>query len=418
MSTPSSRNEQRPFSDAELAYTRGLALVEAGQHEQAFAVYSAAAAAGHPAAQVEAARMSLHGVGTGVGIDRALHWLRDAESRGSSVAGYYLAWLGCGRSAEPFGARMQARLLAAANAGYPPALLAMGVYFGRKSHPDDQALCMALLDQAAQTGSPVAAQLLAERMARGEGCAADASAADHLYSQLDDRGYARLPMVEGTGAITETERPGVLELADMLSVPPVQPLAVIPKVGVIDGLLSTDECRLLIAHSLPRLSRSRAVDPATGLPREVELRTSSDASHDPVWEDMALRLIQARMAAAAGVPLVYAERLTVLRYLPGEEYRPHRDYVPPGSLDRDQPQAGNRARTICVYLNSVEAGGHTVFPHVSLQVEPMPGRAVIFDNLHPDGRPDPTSLHAGTPVIAGEKWLATLWIRQRPYRDF
>jgi hypothetical protein len=43
---------------------------------------------------------------------------------------------------------------------------------------------------------------------------------------------------------------------------------------------------------------------------------------------------------------------------------------------------------------------------------------VVFDNLFADGRPDPDSLHAGTPVERGEKWLATLWIRQRRYRDF
>ncbi|MCC7247295.1 MAG: 2OG-Fe(II) oxygenase superfamily protein, partial [Lysobacter sp.] len=41
-----------------------------------------------------------------------------------------------------------------------------------------------------------------------------------------------------------------------------------------------------------------------------------------------------------------------------------------------------------------------------------------FDDAHPEGRLDPDSLHAGLPVIAGEKWLATLWIRQRRYRDF
>jgi hypothetical protein len=37
---------------------------------------------------------------------------------------------------------------------------------------------------------------------------------------------------------------------------------------------------------------------------------------------------------------------------------------------------------------------------------------------HADGRPDPDTLHAGVPVERGEKWLATLWLRQRRYRDF
>jgi prolyl 4-hydroxylase len=30
---------------------------------------------------------------------------------------------------------------------------------------------------------------------------------------------------------------------------------------------------------------------------------------------------------------------------------------------------------------------------------------------------DTSSLHAGLPVIRGEKWIATKWLRERPYRS-
>lgn len=80
--------------------------------------------------------------------------------------------------------------------------------------------------------------------------------------------------------------------------------------------------------------------------------------------------------------------------------------------------AGNRTRTICVYLNHVEAGGETVFPRADVSVAPVPGRAVVFDKLFADGRPDSESLHAGLPVTRGEKWLATLWLRERRYRGY
>jgi hypothetical protein len=124
------------------------------------------------------------------------------------------------------------------------------------------------------------------------------------------------------------------------------------------------------------------------------------------------------MCTAARVGLTQAEHLTVLRYEPGQEYRPHRDYRPPSSLEQDHPESGNRLRTICVYLNHVEAGGETEFPIAGAVISPQPGRAVIFDNLFPDGRPDPDSLHAGLPVQRGEKWLATLWLRERRYRAY
>ncbi|AQS78643.1 hypothetical protein XPE_05550 [Xanthomonas perforans 91-118] len=105
-------------------------------------------------------------------------------------------------------------------------------------------------------------------------------------------------------------------------------------------------------------------------------------------------------------------------YAPGEQYRAHRDYLPPGTIAADRPTAGNRQRTVCVYLNDVGAAGETEFPVAGVRVRPRPGTLVCFDNLHADGRPDADSLHAGLPVTAGSKWLGTLWFRQQRYRDW
>ena len=271
--------------------------------------------------------------------------------------------------------------------------------------------------QAAQL-SPFGQRLLmAERLAHGEGCEAQPDVAADLWTQIEANGFARLPAftLPPPGAAAP---PRQLALEDALQPPPARAVCERPRVSVIDRLLSADECRLLIASARPYLKHSATIDPATGQALKIEIRTSSDTSVDPLLETSALRLVQLRMAAAAGIDLPHAERLTVLRYAPGEEYRPHRDYAPPGAIERDRPLAGNRLRTICVYLNAVEAGGATEFPVPGLRVDPVPGRAVIFDNLHPDGRPDPDSLHAGTPVEAGEKWLATLWIRQGRYRPW
>ncbi|NOT88849.1 MAG: 2OG-Fe(II) oxygenase superfamily protein [Lysobacter sp.] len=198
----------------------------------------------------------------------------------------------------------------------------------------------------------------------------------------------------------------------------MRPLSAQPRISVIDRFFSVDECRLLIACAQPHLHDSQTADPVTGVPHTLQVRTSSEASFDPLLENSALRVAQLRMAVAAGIDLPNAEQLTVLRYLPGQQYRPHRDYLPPGTLQMDRPHAGNRIRTVCVYLNAVDAGGATEFPAPGVRVEPLPGRAVIFDNLMPDGSLDPDSLHAGTPVETGTKWLATLWIRQGRYRSF
>jgi hypothetical protein len=62
--------------------------------------------------------------------------------------------------------------------------------------------------------------------------------------------------------------------------------------------------------------------------------------------------------------------------------------------------------------------GATEFPVAGVTVVPKAGTAVVFDNLLPDGSPDPDSLRAGLPVERGVKWLATLWLRQGRYREF
>lgn len=394
------------------------ALVTAQNAEEAAQWHRRSADAGYAPAQVELARMLLHGVGVPADPARAVAWLLRAEAAGHPVAGYFLALICLGGVAMPRDARLNERVLTAANAGFAPALRAAAIHMGRKPDPTDQRQCIAMLEVAASRGDAVAALLLAERLRNGEGCEVDVERADGLLEQLAAHGIEPLPPLSVASIATTPGTTGTLELYDAMAAPPAQKLADRPVVSVIDGLLSADECRLLVASARPILRPSQTLDPHTGQPITLPLRTSNGASFDPIFEDLSLRLVQQRMASAAGVELAQAEHLVVLHYEPGQEYRPHRDYRPPESLRGDVPEAGNRARTICVYLNQPEAGGETEFPAAGLKVDPQPGRAVIFDNLLEDGSPDADSLHAGLPVIAGEKWLATLWMRQGRYRVY
>ena len=47
-----------------------------------------------------------------------------------------------------------------------------------------------------------------------------------------------------------------------------------------------------------------------------------------------------------------------------------------------------------------------------ISVTPKKGSAVLFYNCLPTGEVDGLSLHGGAPVIAGEKLIATKWIRE------
>lgn len=405
------------------AFALAQALVAREQMDEAMQWHLRAAQAGHPGAQVEYARMRLYGIVDAPAPQDAVPWFERAERAGHPLATEYLAKIAIGGVALPRDMRMNERVLRGVQAEHAPSLLAAAVHFGRKPNADDQVLCLQLLERAAGRGDIAAAVLLAERLAHGEGCEAQPDVAQRLWAQLADAGIERVPgfTLPPPGRADAPARQ--LALEEALQAPEARVLSTQPRVSVIDRLLSADECRLLILSARPHLHASRTLDPNSGQALNIELRTSHDAQFDPVLESLAVRLVQWRMAAAAGLELVNAEPLIVLRYAPGQEYKPHRDYLPPASIARDGPQAGNRRRTICVYLNPVTAGGATEFPVAGLRVDPLPGRAVVFDNLtydatSPQGRPDPDSLHAGMPVEAGEKWLATLWIRQGRYRAF
>lgn len=401
----------------------GNALVAQGRADEALRYYRQAAHAGHAAAQIEWARGRLYGIDAPADPGEAVHWLQCAQATGHPAAGYLLALVALGDTASGSDsatfARINAWMLDAIRHDLPPALRAAAIHFGRRAADDDQTRCLQLLERAAGRGDIVAARLLAERLARGEGCPRQPEAAAALWQQLAQHGVPRLPAIEApTSPPLEARVAGTLAFEESLRVPASAQLSERPAVRRIDGLLSADECRLLAASAQPLLQPSMTLDPVSGAPIANPVRTSHDASFDPLREDFVLRLVQLRMARAAGLPLVHAEQLIVLRYAPGQEYRPHRDYLPPARLSADRPEAGNRRRTICVYLNEVAAGGATVFPEAGLEIAPAAGRAVVFDNLDAEGRPDADSLHAGQPVVSGEKWLATLWMRERPYRTF
>ncbi|MEZ5607243.1 MAG: 2OG-Fe(II) oxygenase [Burkholderiaceae bacterium] len=195
---------------------------------------------------------------------------------------------------------------------------------------------------------------------------------------------------------------------------PVLGAMAVPRVVVLGGLLSDDECEALIAAARPRLSRSLTVATQTG-GQEVNADRTSQGMFFARGEDALVRRIEQRIARLVRWPVERGEGLQVLRYVPGTEYKPHYDY-----FDPEQPgtatllqRGGQRVGTVVIYLNEPRQGGATTFPDVGLQVAPKRGNAVFFsyDRPHPGSR----TLHGGAPVLAGEKWIATKWLRERVF---
>jgi prolyl 4-hydroxylase len=185
-----------------------------------------------------------------------------------------------------------------------------------------------------------------------------------------------------------------------------------PALRVLDGILTEAECSELIELARPRLQRALTVD-SDGR-NQVDQRRTSEGMFFSLNELPLIGRIEQRLASLVGVPASHGEGLQILHYLPGQEYEPHFDW-----FDPEQPGyaaitavGGQRIASVVMYLNTPAQGGGTAFPEIGLTVTARRGSAVYF--AYEGG--DQSSLHAGLPVLSGEKWIATKWLRERPYK--
>ena len=187
-----------------------------------------------------------------------------------------------------------------------------------------------------------------------------------------------------------------------------------PRVVVFGNLLSADECDALIEAARPRMARSLTVETRTG-GQEVNADRTSSGMFFTRGESEVVRRIEARIARLVNWPVENGEGLQILHYRPGAEYKPHYDYFDPAEPGTPTilKRGGQRVATLVMYLSEPEKGGGTTFPDIHMEVAPMRGNAVFFSYERP--HPTTRTLHGGAPVIAGEKWIATKWLREREF---
>lgn len=184
-----------------------------------------------------------------------------------------------------------------------------------------------------------------------------------------------------------------------------------PNIVMLGNFLSEEECDALMACAGPRMQRSLTADMSTGGEKLDDVRTS-DGMFFQRGENTLVAAIEARIASLLDWPIEKGEGLQVLHYGPGNEYEPHYDYFDPAEAGTPViiARGGQRVATVLMYLGEPERGGETVFPDIGLRVAPKRGCALFFsyDRPHPSTR----TRHGGAPVIAGEKWVATKWLRE------
>ncbi|MHA6334168.1 prolyl hydroxylase family protein [Qipengyuania sp. CAU 1752] len=135
-------------------------------------------------------------------------------------------------------------------------------------------------------------------------------------------------------------------------------------------------------------------------------------AHDPF-----VKTISDRIDKALGLPSKIGETIQGQRYMAGQQFKPHHDFfhISEEYWQQERKRGGQRSWTAMLFMNRVEAGGATRFVNVGIDVEPKPGVLLIWNNATPEGLPNEDTLHAGTPVQRGVKYVLTKWYRTRKF---
>lgn len=301
-----------------------------------------------------------------------------------------------------------------------PARSAGGSFRGDRSHGIVSPEICQWIAMQAKTGHGVPSLLQAMRQAGWSESQAIEAIRQTLYEQFgvpsnissDDSSQEELPPVSPVPEPDLSGSPTVIDVGDR-QVRVLLSLAH-PRIVVFGGLLSPEECDEIIESARPRLERSRTVDMKTGGDEINDVRTS-DGMFFQRGETSVLQRVEERIARLVRWPVEKGEGIQVLHYRPGAEYKAHYDYFDPAAPGAPKvlTHGGQRVGTVVMYLNTPEKGGATGFPEIGLEVAAHRGNAVFFSYNRP--HPSSGSLHAGCPVIAGEKWIAVKWMREKEF---
>jgi prolyl 4-hydroxylase len=322
------------------------------------------------------------------------------------------------------------RLLAAARMGEAGALRQLALLSVCHQRWD---LVRPLLDASARRGDAAAAYALACCYAWGIGGApepalamtisrSNAARSQYLGRRLDEylrkqilaSPVAEQPALNVDWLLLEQALP---HLAADIPLPSTETLHEAPLIRRLSGVIHPLVLDAVINLAAPLVQRSQIVDARSGEMRADPMRTSSHVTLSPRQHDHVLEALERCISRVTGLPALNGEFLQILRYRPGEEFRPHVDYFNEGGAGAYQSLAdgGQRVQTVLIYLNDDYTGGSIRFPKLQLDIKGRPGDMLHFHNLGADGLGHRDSLHAGLPVMAGEKWLLSQWIRSESY---
>ena len=184
------------------------------------------------------------------------------------------------------------------------------------------------------------------------------------------------------------------------------------KVNEIQNFLTPEECDLIIQiATLKGLSASEVFELGA---TESETIDINHRNSETVWlvknNDIVERIAK-RISELTNTSIDLQEDMQCVHYNPGGIFKEHHDAYTDEELVEIIGQ-GDRQRysTFLIYLNDGYTGGETLFPRIRKKIVPEKGKAIYFKNIDAKNVIIPESLHVGSRVKTGEKWVANIWI--------
>lgn len=186
-------------------------------------------------------------------------------------------------------------------------------------------------------------------------------------------------------------------------------------IKTIDNFLTEEECEKIIFLIEQNNTKSTVIEQTSANFNAVVLEQSRNSSTCYFnSNDDFMNSIFYKISKYLSINATQLEPLQGQKYEKDQYYKPHYDYIFGSDEKWSLKKSGNRVWTCIIYLNHNFDGGTTNFPRINYKIKPKKGMALMFSNMK-DGQLENDSLHEGSDVLNGIKYIITTWSRERDY---
>jgi len=195
-----------------------------------------------------------------------------------------------------------------------------------------------------------------------------------------------------------------------------------PKLVKYENVFDIETCNQIIALSKENMYPGKIVDGYGNGIVDTKERNASTFHVEKQKYNSCIHSVLDKVQEVTGVNKDRMERFTITHYELGQYFNTHQDYFVDIPENQDKLASicelgGNRVTTIILYLNNVPKGGETYFPWLEVMVEPEAGSFIKFDYDYDDDKINIKSQHLSLPVLEGEKWIVTFFVREKSHEE-